>query len=264
MIDSGLFVGTLRHRRFTPVSHAFTYPLFMALLDVDRLAELLRVSRVTSYNRWNWATFDDRDHLGDPARPLRERLIVDAARHGIDLPDGRIFLLTHLRYLGYVFNPVSFFYCFDREQRLRVVLAEVSNTFGGAHNYWLRPAAPLRAFRAVAAKSLYVSPFMPVDVDYRFALTSPDNRLVTHMETAQAGTVCFDATLSLERRPWSAREIRRALVRYPVMTATVMARIHRQALALWWKGMPLVPRLTHNGVGERSSWDTRAVDRPAR
>ena len=70
MIDSGLFVGTLRHRRFTPVAHAFTYPLFMALLDIDRVPELMRVSAVTSYNRWNWASFDDRDHLGDPSRPL--------------------------------------------------------------------------------------------------------------------------------------------------------------------------------------------------
>jgi hypothetical protein len=118
VINSGLCLGTLRHRRFAPIAHAFTYPLFMALLDIDRLPELMRVSRVTGYNRFNWASFHDRDHLGDPARPLRERLVVDAARHGIDLPDGRIFLLTHLRYLGYGFNPVSFFYCFDAAGRL--------------------------------------------------------------------------------------------------------------------------------------------------
>ena len=79
----GLFVGTLRHRRFAPVAHAFTYPLFMALLDIDRLPELMRVSRLTSYNRFNWASFHDRDHLGDPARPLRERLVVDAAGTGL-------------------------------------------------------------------------------------------------------------------------------------------------------------------------------------
>jgi len=74
VIDSGLFVGTLRHRRFAPIAHAFTYPLFMALLDIDRLPELMRVSRLTSYNRWNWATFDDRDHLGDVLR--RPRFLV--------------------------------------------------------------------------------------------------------------------------------------------------------------------------------------------
>jgi DUF1365 family protein len=248
VIESGLFVGTLRHRRFTPVPHSFTYPLFMALLDIDRLPQLMRVSRVTGYNRWNWAAFDDRDHLGDPTRTLRERLAVDAARHGIDLPDGRIFLLTHLRYLGYCFNPVSFFYCFDAANRLRIVLAEVRNTFGGAHNYWLRPDPVSRGFRAAAAKSLYVSPFMPFDLDYTFAFSSPADRLVAHMETFDAGQLGFDATLSLERRPWDASEIRRALVRFPVMTAQVVAGIHWQALKLWWKGVPVVRRVTGDGV----------------
>jgi uncharacterized protein len=208
-------------------------------------------SRLTSHNRWNWASFDDRDHLGDPKLPLRERLVVDAARHGIELPAGPIFLLTHLRYLGYCFNPVSFFYCFDRSEQLRVVLAEVNNTFGGTHHYWLRPDPSSRTFRAAATKSLYVSPFMPVDLEYTFAFTPPTVRLVAHMETRQAGSVGFDATLSLERRPWNAAEIRRLLVRYPAMTAKVVTAIHWEALKLWWKGVPLVPRVTADGVGER-------------
>lgn len=242
MIDSGLFVGTLRHRRFRPVHHAFTYPLFMALLDIDRIPELMAVSRLTSHNRWNWASFDDRDHLGDPSRPLRTRLVADAARHGIDLPDGPIFLLTHLRYLGFCFNPVSFFYCFDRAKQLRLVLAEVSNTFGGTHNYWLEPDPGSRTFRAAAAKSLYVSPFMPAAIDYGFAFTPPIDQLVAHMEANEQGSVCFDATLTLERRPWQAAEIRRTLVRHPAMTASVMGAIHWQALKLWWKGAPVMPR----------------------
>ena len=135
--------------------------------------------------------------------------------------DGRIFLLTHLRYLGYGFNPVSFFYCFDRAEQLQVVLAEVSNTFGGTHNYWLRPEPVSRMFRAAATKSLYVSPFMPAALEYTFVFTPPAGRLVAHMETSEAGSVGFDATLSLERRPWNATEIRRVLVRHPAMTASV-------------------------------------------
>ena len=253
MIDSGLFVGTLRHRRFTPVAHAFTYPLFMALLDVDRVPELMSRSGLTSHNRWNWASFDDRDHLGDPSLPLRERLVVDAARHGIELPAGPIFLLTHLRYLGYCFNPVSFFYCFDRAEQLHVVLAEVRNTFGGSHNYWLRPDGVSRTFRTAAAKSLYVSPFMPIDLDYTFAFTPPAAHLVAHMKTSQAGSVGFDATLSLERRPWTAAEVRRVLAQYPAVTASVMAQIHWQAVKLWWKGVPVVSRVTADGVGERAA-----------
>jgi DUF1365 family protein len=253
VIASGLFVGTLRHRRFTPVAHAFTYPLFMALLDIDRLPELMRVSRLTSYNRWNWASFDERDHLDRATGTLRERLVADAAHHGIDVPRGPVFLLTHLRYLGYGFNPVSFFYCFDGAARLQLVLAEVSNTFGGAHNYWLRPDPASCTFRAAAAKSLYVSPFMAVDLDYSFAFTTPATRLVAHMQAGRAGSIGFDATLSLARRPWNAAEIRRVLARHPAMTTKVIAQIHWQAMKLWWKGVPIVPRVTADGVGERAA-----------
>jgi DUF1365 family protein len=241
VIEPGLFVGTLRHRRHAPAAHAFTYPLFMVLLDVDRIPELMRVSRVTSCNRWNWATFDDRDHLGDPALPLRDRLAADAARRGLDLPDGPIFLLTHLRYLGYCFNPVSFFYLFDRAERLRLVMAEVNNTFGGSQTYWLRPEGEGRTFRATAAKALYVSPFLTADLEYRFRLTEPADRHVVHIAAARSGETVFDATLSLERRPWRAKEMYRCLLRHPAMTAAVVAGIHWQALKLWWKGVPVVP-----------------------
>lgn len=253
MIEPGIFVGTLRHRRHGPVEHAFTYPVFMTLLDVDRIPELMRVSRLTSCNRWNWATFDDRDHLGDPSRPLRERLAVAASGAGIDLPRGPVFLLTHLRYLGYCFNPVSFFYFCDTGAAVRLVLAEVNNTFGGSHAYWLTPAGRTSTFRSSARKSLYVSPFLPVDLAYEFALTAPGERLVVHMNALHSNARLFDATLSLERRPWTAAAIRRQLFRQPAMTASVIAAIHWQALKLWWKGVPVVSRATPDGVGERAA-----------
>jgi DUF1365 family protein len=124
MIQPGIYIGKLRHRRFEPRRHAFTYPVFMALLDIDRLPEMMRVSRFASYNRWNWASFEERDHFGDPARPLRERLRSDAASYGVTLPDGPIYLLTHLRYLGYVFNPISLFYCCNRAGDVETILAK--------------------------------------------------------------------------------------------------------------------------------------------
>lgn len=226
----------------------------MVLVDIDRIRELMQTSWLTSANRWNWAAWDDRDHLGDPSRSLRERLALDGAQRGITVPEGPVFLLTNLRYLGCGFNPVSFYYCFDTGHRLRVVAAEVHNTFGGTHVYWLPPAADGRTFRSSAPKSLYVSPFMPVDVEYRFALTPPEDRLVAHVTAARDDDRLFDATLSLERRPWSAREIRRQLLRHPAMTMRVTAGIHWQALKLWWKGVPVVPRLTPDGEGERAAW----------
>src|SRR5579885_2462173 len=117
-MESAFYFGSLRHRRFQPVKHEFHYGLFMAFLDIDRIAELTRISRFLSYNRWNWAGFEERDHLGDPHQSLRERLSADAKAGGLTLPDGPIFLLTHLRYLGYNFNPISFFYCYDRAEQL--------------------------------------------------------------------------------------------------------------------------------------------------
>jgi DUF1365 family protein len=257
VIEPGVFVGTLRHRRHTPVSHAFTYRLFMVLLDIDRIPDLMRISRVTSYNRLNWAAFDERDHLGDPALPLRARVAADARRAGLELPDGPIFLLTHLRYLGYCFNPVSFFYLFDRAGHLRLVAAEVNNTFGGARTYWLRPESDSRVFRAAAAKTLEVSPFLPEDLDYRFSLTLPMERHVAHIEAMRLGSNVLDATLSLERRPWTAREIRRCLWGHPAMTAQVMGSIHWQALKLWWRGVPIVPRT------QRASGEAKTMERGA-
>jgi DUF1365 family protein len=245
-IGSGIYTGALRHRRFSPVPHEFTYPLFMVLLDIDRIGELMAVSRLTSWNRFNWATFDDRDHLGDPARPLRERLAEDAARRGVALPHGRILLLTHLRYLGYCFNPVSFFYCFEADERLEIVLAEVHNTFGGSWTYWVRP-------HDRAPKSMYVSPFLDMDLEYSFDFSSPGESLVAHMETMRSGDTIFDATLRLDRREWNAREIRRALVRHPAMTTSVMASIHWEALKLWWKGVPVVERPTSDGIPDRQT-----------
>jgi DUF1365 family protein len=242
---AALYVGTLRHRRHVPTRHEFRYSLFMVLLDVDRIAEAMSVSRLTGYNRRRWAAFDDRDHIGDPARPLRERVQASAESAGVDLPDGPIHLLTHLRYAGYVFNPISLYYCYDRSGGLRHVLADVRNTYGGRHSYWLTPEDGRNTrLRARAPKSLYVSPFMEFDVDYEFVLTPPDESLVAHMNVLPGGngrTPLFDATLTLQRHPWTPGSVRRALVRQPLMTAKVIAAIHWEALRLRLKGLPSIP-----------------------
>ena len=258
---AGVYEGTLAHHRAGAVAHAFRYPLFMVLLDIDDIPSQMRVSRLTSYNRWNWASFDDRDHLSGLPGSLRERLAADAARHGVELPAGPVRLLTHLRYLGYCFNPVSFYYCYDRAGVLRQVLAEVHNTFGGRHHYWLSPSADEpsspgsvggadgSALHAGARKAFYVSPFMEDAYDYHFAFALPGDTLRVHMRLQPDDVAApgFSATLALTRREWSAATVRAALWRYPLMTASVIVGIHWQALRLWLKGVPLVPRPTPTG-----------------
>jgi hypothetical protein len=256
-MESAFYFGTLRHRRFEPKRHEFRYGLFMAFLDIDRIPELTRISRFLSYNRWNWASFDERDHFGDPGTPLRQRLTANAAASTLVLPDGPIFLLTHLRYLGYNFNPISFFYCYDAAENLQMVLAEVHNTFGECHNYWLSPANQRpagigssdvsspghgylgKARRYQCPKAMHVSPFMDMRLDYDFVLTAPGGHLTAHMNTLEAGRSIFDATLMLERRPWTARSLVRALARHPWMTAKVIAAIHWEALRLYVKKVPV-------------------------
>lgn len=238
----GTYLGTLAHRRFTPTRHEFDVPLFMVLLDVDRIPEMMRVSRLASHNGFNWAAFCDRDHFGDPSLPLRRRLELDAAGHGIVLPDGPIFLLAHLRYLGYNFNPVSFFYCYDRRGRLTNVLAEVNNTFGETRNYWLGSrneieGGRLRKFRET--KSMHVSPFMPMEMEYTFGFSEPGDELTVYMNTIDRGEMTFDATLRMEFRAWTAANLRRALVRHPWMTLKVILGIHWQALVLLLKKVPV-------------------------
>ncbi len=241
-----LYVGRLRHRRFRPTGHAFTYSLFMPMLDIDQLDEAAGISPFLSRNRFNWATIDDRDHVGNPVRSLRNRLETAARDAGATLPNGRIFLLTHLRYLGYCFNPISFYFCYDRAGALATIIAEVNSTFGEQTLYWL-PAAPdaAGAVRHRTPKTMHVSPFNEAHLDYDFTITRPGASLVAHMTTTDrtdgTDTPFFDATLTLERHPWSGPHLHWMLIRHPWMTAKVIGAIHFEALRLWWKGLRYVP-----------------------
>ncbi|MEO5922822.1 MAG: DUF1365 domain-containing protein [Bryobacteraceae bacterium] len=245
----GIYTGSLRHRRFRPANHEFTYNLFMAWLDIDRIPELMAQSPWTSYNRFNWANFDQRDHFGDPHRSLRERITQDAREHDVPAPDGPIYLLTHLRYLGYCFNPISLFYCYDQSGKLQTILAEVNSTFGESRNYWLtsanqRPANQQPATNALhyrCAKTMHVSPFLGMDLNYEFTLTEPSQTLVAHMNTPEPGIPepLFDATLTLEHQPWTPQNLFRVLMRHPWMTLKVIVAIHWQALRLYLKRVPV-------------------------
>ena len=259
-MESAIYFGTLRHRRFRPARHEFTYPLFMAYLDVDRIPDLMQVSRLASYNGWNWSSFNETDHFGDARKPLRERLAEDAAQHGVNLPEGRIFLLTHLRYLGYNFNPVSFFYCHDVDGRLQLIMAEVKNTFGETQNYWLSSACQIGASDTSRSyefdKTFHVSPFMSMACSYHWTFTSPGASLTVQTNVAENNQSVFDGTLKLARRPWSALWLRYALMRFPWVTAKTVAAIHLEAARLWLKKVPVVH---HPGHGHFSPANTRPV-----
>lgn len=242
-LASAVYEGGVRHRRFRPVRHAFCYGLFMMYLD---LSELDRV--FTGYPFWsvgwpNLAYLRRKDHLGDPALPL-EAAVRDlvAERTGLR-PGGPIRLLTHLRYLGHCFNPVSFYYCFDAAgERVETIVAEVNNTpWHERHCYVCdrrRDEGRPPWHRYHLRKAFHVSPFMDMDQRYDWRFHEPGPTINVHMQTFEGGAKMFDATMRLERRPITPANLARVLVRYPVMTVRVVTAIHWQALRLWRKGAP--------------------------
>ena len=254
-MHSALYHGWLDHRRLAPRRHAFRYRLFMAYLDLAELDEVFRGRWLWSTRRAALARFDRGDHLGDPAQPLDEAVRALVAERTGQRPAGPIRLLTHLRYFGVVFNPVSFYYCFDAAGRaVEAVVAEVTNTpWGERHCYVLRPDTPgASVLKAHSVKAMHVSPFHPMALRYDWQLHTPGEALAVHMALrpvelagAEAAPV-FGATLALQRVPIGGAALAGTLLRFPWMTARVIAAIHWQALRLWLKRVPVFDHPTRS------------------
>ena len=246
---SCLYEGQVVHERRTPLRNLFRYGVYMWLVDLDELDELDRRLWAFGSNRRGLTTIRSRDHLGDPRRSIRANLDAYLALHGIDLEGGRVALLTNARVLGYVFNPLSVFYCHGPGGELRCVVAEVHNTHGERHCYILHPG---ERGRAETEKEFYVSPFLTVDGRYRMAFALPGERLAVQMGLEQDGERVFGASLTGTRLPLTNRTLGRMLVRYPLMTAKVTTLIHLQGLRLHLRGLAHVRHRRHvrqEGVG---------------
>jgi uncharacterized protein len=244
---SAVYEGTIRHRRFEPVEHEFSYRFFLMYLDLAELPGVLDRYPLWSARRRAPARFRREDFMGDPARPLDQcaRDAVEAATG--ERPAGPVRLLAGLRYLGHSFNPVSFYYCFDSAgQRVEAVVADVENIpWGECHPYVLargRREGPVLSDEL--EKTLHVSPLMGMDQTYSFRADEPGARLAVHIESrpeADGGGKSFDATLNLRRRELSRPLLLGLLARYPAMSLQVVAKIYAQSLRLKLKGARYFP-----------------------
>lgn len=245
-MKSCIYRGFVRHRRFQPVEHAFRYRVFMMYLDLAELPRLFERRWLWSADRPSLAWFRRQDHLGPAKIPLDQAVRDLVEERSGSRPTGPIRLLTHLRYFGYGFNPVSFYYCFDAEdERVETIVAEVNNTpWGETHPYVLTESMNIgesRRKRYEFEKQFHVSPFMDMDVHYDWLFVAPDSQLHVHMKNFAQGRVFFDATLGLVRQEITGQALAQVLLWYPLLTWKVIAAIYWQALRLWWKKCPAFP-----------------------
>jgi DUF1365 family protein len=246
-LRSCLYAGTVSHQRVRPKRHRLRYRVFSVLIDLDELPELDRRLRLFAYNRFAPYAFYDRDHGPGADRALRAWIETELARIGLDLAGGPIRLLCYPRMLGYVFNPLSVYFCHHPTGRLAAILYEVNNTFGERHSYLIpvdHPAAVAGEFvRQECEKKFYVSPFLAVAGRYRFRVSPPGPMLdLDILQTSDDGSPMLHARFSGERMELSDRTLARCFLRYPLLTLKVVGGIHVEAARLWWKGVPLIHR----------------------
>jgi DUF1365 family protein len=243
---SGIYAGWVRHRRLEEPGHAFRNRIYLIYLDLDELDEVFA-------GRWLWSVrraapfrFHRRDHFGDPAEPLAQSVQREIQKQTGESFSGTIRLLTQLRHFGFVFNPVSFYYCFRQPDSPQpdFIVAEVNNTpWGQRHCYVLKPehfSQKLSGAKPVE-KVFHVSPFMNLDMEYAWHLPPPDAHLSVDVVNLRDNRPLFDVTMQLERRKISTANLTRLMFTFPFSTFRIFAQIYWQALRLWWKRVPFVP-----------------------
>ena len=236
-MESCIYEGMIRHTRHANPRRSFQYPLHMLYLDLDEIPSLFDDHFLWSARRPNVAWFRREDHYGDTSVPLSESIRTLATEGGANRPTGPIRLLTHLRYLGYCFNPVSFYYCWAPSgHALETVVAEVSNTPWNERHMYTIPGGTGGHLVHSTPKAFHVSPFLDMDLRYDWAFQSPGASLVVEVNVCRGTTPVLEATLALARRPINKSELRRLLLRRPAMTAEVVLSIYQEAFGLWRRG----------------------------
>jgi len=244
-MNSSLYKATVMHNRLKPKQHRFHYNVFMFYIDLDEVDMLTRKLPMFSKNKFNFFSIRDNEHLQlpidnpDKTKSIKQQITGYLSQNGIEIGNGRIMLLTNLNILGYNFNPVSFYYCFDEQGNSRCVVAEVGNTFGEFKPYLLT-AEHLKDnnYHLNTIKYFYVSPFIDHDTNFDFNLQVPGERLNIRIDDYKDDERFFISTLTGTRKPLTNRNLLWYSIRFPFITLKIITLIHWNALLLYLKKLP--------------------------
>jgi len=239
MTASCLYDAVVVHQRMRPVTHRLRYRVLTLLLDLDEVPALARRLWLFSHNRANLISFHDRDHGAGTPSGLRGWVEARLREGGIVPDGGAIRLLCMPRVFGHAFNPLSVFFCHDRDGALAAVLYEVNNTFGQRHSYLMAVPDQARPLRQSCDKCFYVSPFLPMDLTYHFRVDPPGEAVSIAIAADGADGRMLSATLHGRRKPLSDAALLAGVAGMQILGLKVIAGIHWEALKLWRKGLRL-------------------------
>ena len=233
-MNSCIYNGIVTHKRFKPVEHFLKYKTFSFLIDLDEVKKLDEKNFIFSHNKFNIYSFYDKDHGDRDGKPLKEWVSKILRKFNINKNINKIKLLCYPRIFGYVFNPLSIFYCYENN-KLRVIFYEVKNTFNEQHTYIFKVNGSDEV-QQFCKKKFYVSPFMDMDTDYNFKISEPTEKLYVSIKQNDKDGTVLTATQTGEKKKFKSKQLILNFFKYPLMTVKIIGAIHFEAFNLWKKG----------------------------
>ena len=240
--NSYIYTGTVIHKRFKPKVHSFNYSVFSLLIDLSELDLMNNNLRIFSYNKFNIVSFYSKDHGPRDGSSLRNWVIENLKKNNIEIEGIQIKLLCYPRIFGYVFNPLSVFYIYNKNSELISILYEVKNTFGDQHTYIFKTKKNENLIQHICKKKFHVSPFIKMDCIYFFRLLKPGNRVSVIIDLQdQEGKILF-ASQDGEKSELNNKNLIRSYIKHPLMSFKIIVAIHFEAFKLWSKGIKFIKK----------------------